>query len=341
MSEEKQVPVMEIGISQPEAVKEKKTSRKKITSVHEIPGVGENTANKLISAGYDSLEIIATSLPAELSEIGGIGDSTAVKVINIARDALEMGYENAGEILERRKTIGRITTGSTELDSLLGGGVETQAITECFGRFGSGKSQIAFQLCVNVQLPKEQGGLEGSALFVDTENTFRPERIIQMAKAKGLDPVEALKKIQVARAHNSDHQMLLINKADKIIKEQNVKVVIVDSLMSAFRSDYMGRGELAPRQQNLNKHLHALQRLADLNNLAIYLTNQVMDRPDILFGDPTTPVGGNIIAHQATYRVYLRRSKEDRRIAKLVDSPNLPDGECLFSVREDGVQDTD
>jgi DNA repair protein RadA len=194
-------------------------------------------------------------------------------------------------------------------------------------------------LCVNAQLPKEQGGLGGSVLFVDTENTFRPERIVQMAQAKGLDPDEVLKKIFVARAFNSDHQSMLIEKADKLVRDNNVRLIIVDSLMSEFRSDYIGMEMLARRQQSLNKHLHRLQKLADTHNLAVYLTNQVMDRPGILFGDPTVPIGGNVLAHQATYRVYLRRSKEDRRIAKLVDSPNLPDGECVFRVTTEGISD--
>lgn len=172
-------------------------------------------------------------------------------------------------------------------------------------------------------------------------NTFRPERVAQIATAKGLNPDEILKNIFYVRAYNSDHQVLLAEKAEDFIQKHNVKLVIVDSLMSAFRSDYTGRGELAERQQKLNKHLHALQRLADIYNLAVYLTNQVMDRPDILFGDPTAPVGGNIIAHLATYRIYLRRSKETRRIAKLVDSPNMPDGECIFTVSENGIGDLD
>lgn len=200
-------------------------------------------------------------------------------------------------------------------------------------------TQVGFQLCVNAQTPKEQGGLGGNVLFIDTEGTFRPERVAQIAVAKGLEADAVLKNIFVARAYNSDHQTILAEKAEELIKNNNIKLVIVDSLTSAFRGDYTGRGELAERQQKLNKHLHMLQRLADMHNIAIYITNQVIDRPDILFGDPTAPVGGNILGHFSTYRVYLRRSKETRRIAKLVDSPNLPDGECVFQITEKGVED--
>lgn len=311
----------------------------KITSVYDLPGVSEGTAKKLEDAGYDSLEQVAKARRIELQEIGGIGEITAEKVIEAAKAALGMGFERGDTVMARRLQIERITTGSVELDRLLGGGIETQAITEAFGKFSSGKSQLAFQLCVNAQLTKEQGGLDGAVLFVDTENTFRPERIKQMAEAKGLNADEVLKKVFVARAFNSDHQSMLIEKADKIVRDNKVKLIVIDSLMSEFRSDYMGLDMLARRQQSLNKHLHQLQKLADTHNLAVYVTNQVMEKPGLLFGDPTVPIGGNVLAHLATYRVYLRRSKEDRRIAKLVDSPSLPDGECVFRVTEGGLSD--
>ena len=308
--------------------------------LEDLPGVGSVTAEKLRKAGYDELSKIATASPHELEAVADIGVETAKKTINAARDALEMGFESADKILERRKTIGRITTGSKELDKMLGGGVETQAISEFYGKFSSGKTQVAFQIAVNVQLPEEKGGLGGSVLYIDTESTFRPERVAQLAEAiDGLNPEEVLKNIFVAKAVNSDHQMILLDKAGEMIKEKNVKLIIIDSLMAFFRSEYLGRGALSERQQKLNKHLHRMQKLADEHNLAVYVTNQVMDRPDILFGDPTAPIGGHILAHAATYRVYLRKSKEEKRIARLVDSPSLPDGECIFKVTPKGLQD--
>jgi DNA repair protein RadA len=330
-----QVPVMEIG----EPVE--KTGKKKPQTIEELPGVGETTANKLKDAGYDTFEQLAVAMPVELAEIAGLGEGTAAKIINAARQALEMGYETGDKILERRKLVTKITTGSKELDGLLGGGVETGAITEAFGRFGSSKSQLGFQLCVNVTAPLDKGGQDAEAVVIDTEATFRPERVAQMAVARGLDPDAALKRIHVARAYNSDHQILLVEKLEELIKKHNVKLIVVDSITSAFRSDYVGRGMLADRQQKLNKHIHLLMRLADVYNLAVYITNQVMDRPDMLFGDPTTPVGGNVLAHMSTYRLYLRRSKEDRRIAKIVDSPHLPDGEVIYRVTTDGIVDVE
>ncbi|MFH0835606.1 MAG: DNA repair and recombination protein RadA [Candidatus Micrarchaeota archaeon] len=323
--------------STPEAVEVKKHVKYK--EIEDLPGVGPATASKLKEAGYDSVETIAYCMPNELEEVGGLGSGTAAKVIKMARDSLEMGFETGSEVMKRRELVQRISTGSTELDALFGGGVETQAITECYGKFSSGKSQLGFQLCVMVQKPPEQGGLGGGALFIDTEGTFRPERIVQMAEAHGLDPKEILANIHVARATNSDHQIILLEKAEEVIKTKNIKLVVVDSLTGAFRSDYLGRGELSERQQKLNKHMHHLLRFADRYNIAAYVTNQVMANPGILFGDPTTPIGGHVLAHTSTYRVYLRRSKEDRRIAKMVDSPNLPDNECVFRVTEKGIGD--
>ncbi len=307
--------------------------------INELPGVGPKIAEKLKEAGYVDLMSIAAASPSQLAEAAEIGESVATKIIDAARSKLKMGFESATEVLKRRQEIGKITTGSKNLDNLLSGGIETQAITEAYGAFGSGKSQLAHQLAVNVQLPKEKGGFEGKVIFIDTENTFRPERIQQMAKSKGLDPNKVLENIFVAKAYNSDHQVLLVEKAKEIINKENVKLLIVDSLTSHFRADYLGRGTLASRQQNLNRHLHTLQKLAEAYNLAVYVTNQVMSRPDVLFGDPTAPIGGHILGHQATFRIYLRKSKDNKRIARLIDSPSLPEGEAVFKVTSNGIED--
>jgi len=313
----------------------------KATVLEDLPGIGTVTAEKLRKAGYNDFEKIAAASPYELEEVADLGVETAKKAITAARDSLEMGYETADNILEKRKNIIRISTGSKNLDELIGGGVESMAITEAYGKFSSGKSQLAFQLALNVQKPEEQGGLgdEAGVLFIDTESTFRPERIKQLAEIHGLDPEKVLKNIHVAKAINSDHQMILVDKAEEMVRKHNIKIIIVDSLTSHFRSDYVGRGALGERQQKLNKHVHQLQKLADQFNLVIYITNQVMDNPGLMFGDPTTPVGGHVLAHAATYRLYLRKGKEEKRIARLIDSPSLPEGECIFKVKAEGVGD--
>ncbi len=312
---------------------------KEITSIRELPGVGEKTAEKLEEVGMDDLMAIATCSPSELAQIADIGEATASKIIAAARNALDMGFETGLNVLEKRKQIARITTGSKAFDALLGGGIETGSITECYGAFGSAKTQIAHQLAVNVQLPKDKGGLEGTALYIDTEQTFRPERIMQMANALGMDGDEVLKNIYYGRAYNSDHQILLVEKAKDIIKENNIRLIIVDSVTAHFRAEYSGRGQLADRQQRLNRHLHTLQKYADTYNLAVYITNQVMAKPDVYFGDPTEAVGGHVLHHAATFRIYLRKSKGNKRIARLVDSPNLPDGEAVFVVTPEGIRD--
>ena len=310
--------------------------------IEDIPGIGPTTAKKLRDAGYEDPMGIATSNPSDLAEICEIGEATARKIIQAARSHLKMDFVTGAEMLEKMKRIKKITTGSKALDTLIGGGIETQAITEAYGAYGSGKSQLAFQLSINTQLPEEQGGLNGDVVWVDTEGTFRPSRVIQLAKAKGLDPQKALERIHVARAYSADHQILLVEKIPELFKKYpNIKLIIVDSLTSIFRSEYVGRGTLAERQQKLNKHIHTLQRLADRFNVAVYITNQVMAKPDMFFGDPTQAVGGHVLGHASTYRIYLRHSKGDKRVAKLVDSPCLPEGECAFRITEEGIKDID
>ncbi len=325
----------------------KKKKEKEIKTLEDLPGVGPATAEKLREAGYDSIEAIAVASPMELKEIAGISEGAALKIIQAAREAANIGtFMRADEYMERRESIGKISTGSKSLDKLIGGGVETQAITEVFGEFGSGKTQLAHTLAVMVQLPEEEGGLHGSVIWIDTENTFRPERIRQIAENRGLDPDEALRNIYVARAFNSNHQMLLIEKAEEIIKEKAeterpVKLLVVDSLMAHFRSEYVGRGgTLAERQQKLAKHLADLHRIADLYDVAVFVTNQVQAKPDAFFGDPPTrPVGGHILAHSATLRIYLRKGKAGKRVARLIDSPHLPEGEAIFRITEKGAED--
>lgn len=210
---------------------------------------------------------------------------------------------------------------------------------EFYGEFGSCKTQVCFQLAVNATLPIERGGLDSDVIMIDTENTFRPERIIQMCNYLGVDPDETLKRIHVARAFNSQHQVLLVDKALELAQTMTVRLMIVDSLTSHFRAEYLGRGALAERQQILNRHMHDLLNFATLNNAVIAVTNQVAAKPDAFFGDPTRPIGGHIVGHTATFRLYLRKGKAGKRIARLIDSPNLPEGEAVFSVTEDGIKD--
>ena len=308
--------------------------------IGKLAGVGPATADKLREAGYVDVMSIAVSSPSELADAAEIGEAVASKIILDARKQSDVGgFETGAALLEKRAKVGHLTSGSKVFDELLGGGFESQSIIELFGEFGSGKTQIAHQLCVIVQLPKEQGGMDGHAFYIDTENTFRPERIVQMAEALELDPDEALSKIHVARAYNSNHQMLLVEKVKELSKDAPARLLVVDSLTAHFRAEYVGRGALADRQQKLNKHMHDLLRWGDLNNGVVCVTNQVSAKPDAFFGDPTRPIGGHIVGHTATFRIYLRKSKGPKRIARLIDSPHLPEGEAVFTISDKGVRD--
>ena len=336
--------------------------------LEDLPGVGPATADKLVDNGFESYQSIAVASPGEMSNTADIGESSARDIINAARDAADVGgFETGAAVLERREEIGKLSWQIDEVDELLGGGIETQSITEVYGEFGSGKSQVTHQMAVNVQLEPENGGLDGGCIFVDSEDTFRPERIDDMVR--GLDDeilademerreiegtpsdeealeelVEAfLDQIHVAKAFNSNHQILLAEKAKELAGEHEesewpIRIVCVDSLTAHFRAEYVGRGELADRQQKLNKHLHDLMRIGDLFNTAILVTNQVASNPDSYFGDPTQAIGGNILGHASTFRMYLRKSKGDKRIVRLVDAPNLADGEAVMRVQNEGLK---
>ena len=328
---------IEEEIIEEDEMKEDVQKSSKELTLEDLPGVGAATAEKLISSGFQNMMAIAVASPGELVEIAGVSELVARKMINFARDKMEMGFESGEDLLKKRAKVEKIKTSSEALNNLLGGGFETGAITEAFGEFGSGKTQIAHSLCVDIQK------MDPSyvAVFIDTENTFRPERIIQLAEGAKLEAEPILKNIKVARAYNSDHQMLLAEKVEDLITKRGlkVKVLIVDSLTAHFRAEFIGRGTLAERQQKLNKHMHALMRLADMYNLCVFVTNQVMARPDVFFGDPTQAIGGHIVAHASTFRIYLRKGKKGTRVAKLVDSPNLAEGEAIFMVETGGLKD--
>ncbi len=324
-----------------EEKKSKKVKEEKEPELTDLPGIGPAVAAKLENAGIFDLMALAVSSPATVSDASGVSAAVARKAIMAARDLLELGFQDGAEFAKKRENVSYITTGSQNLNELLGGrGIESRAITEAFGAFGSGKTQLGSTLAVRVQLPVEQGGANGKCVFIDTEGTFRPARIKQIAEAMGANAEKVLKNILVARAFNSDHQMLLLEKVTEMIKSgEPIKLMIIDSLTAHFRAEFAGRGQLADRQQKLNRYMHDLMKLAETYNIAVYVTNQVMANPAQMFGDPTTAIGGNIVGHASTYRMYLRRGKQGSRVAKLIDSPNLPDNEAVYFVSDAGVVD--
>ena len=313
-------------------------------SLDKIKGVGPKTKEKLMGGGIDSLLSLAVSLPKEVEGIIGGSEETANSLIFSARQhlvvqgVLERDFISADEVLLRRKEMLRVTTGSTALDNLLLGGVETQSITEFFGDYGSGKTQICHTLCATCQLPSDQGGLNGGAIYIDTEGTFRPERLYQIAEARGFNPDEILQKVILCTVYNSSHLELVIRSLGNYIEKFKAKLLIVDSVISLHRAEFVGRGTLANRQQRLNQLIHRLLRLAEIYNIAVVVTNQVQTKPDTFFGDPTRPAGGNVIAHACTYRIYLKKSGP-QRTATIVDSPYHPYSDTRFQITEKGVED--
>jgi len=312
----------------------------KLEDIVELQGVGRKTLEKLKFAGFTP-ELLAVTSPSIIARNANISEEQASKIADYIRSELlkEDAFITAKDYYEYRKNIETISTGCNNLNKLLYGGIETRAVTELIGEFGAGKTQLCHQLTVTVQLPKKDGGLEAKALYIDTEGTFRPERIVQISKRFNLDTEQVLENIVYARAFNSDHQILLVKKAFEIVKEENVKLVIVDSIISHFRSEYPGRENLASRQQKLNSHISDLIKLCSVFNLAVVVTNQVVASPDVFFGNPIKPAGGHVLAHGCTYRVFLKKGREGKRIARVIDSPYHAESEVVFFIDERGVVD--
>jgi len=301
-----------------------------------LPGVGPATVEKLESAGLGTIMAIAVSGPSELANTAGMSEAAARKIIKAAKLELKLGFEKATDYAHKRDNVEKIGTGCAVFDNILAGGFESGAITEAYGQFGSGKTQLSHLMVVRALIEKP----DNKAIFIDTENTFRADRIKDFAEANDLDYEDAMEKIFVARAYNSDHQMLLVDEVEKMVQsDDGYRIIVVDSLTSHFRSEFIGRGTLAMRQQKLNKHMHQLLKLADLHNMIVLVTNQVMANPAQMFGDPTSPIGGHIVGHNSTFRIYMRPGKAGTTYVKLVDSPNLPQMDCNINVVKEGFVD--
>ncbi|UCC33991.1 MAG: DNA repair and recombination protein RadA [Candidatus Bathyarchaeota archaeon] len=306
-----------------------------------LEGVGSAIASKLKSGGITTVEAIVVTPPREIAEKTGIGFNTCLKIAAAARKLVHVDFITAEELWKKRQNMLRCSTGSKNIDTLLGGGIETQAMTEFIGEYGVGKTQICLMLCVFAQLPSEKGGLDGKVVYVDTEGTFMPERVYEIANAMGLDSHETLENIFLARAYNSSHQCLLIDRLSEFCPENNIKLVIVDSMIGHFRGEYIGREHLSERQQKLNGLLHRLLRLTEAFNLSVVVTNQVQANPAQFFGDPNRPAGGHVMAHACTHRVYLRKGGKGTRLAKVIDSPYLPENSTRFRITEKGIEDVE
>jgi len=306
-------------------------------------GVSAADVKKLMEAGFHTVESVAYATKKALCNVKGISEAKADKLQAEASKLIPMGFTTATELHRQRQDIISITTGSKELDKLLGGGIETGSLTEIFGEFRTGKTQLCHQICVTCQLPLDQGGGEGKALYIDTEGTFRPERLLAIAERYGLNGDDVLDNVAYARAYNSDHQSQLLIQASAMMAESRFAVLVVDSSTALYRTDYSGRGELSARQMHLARFLRSISRLGDEFGVAVVITNQVVAQVDgaaMFQADPKKPIGGNIMAHASTTRLYLRKGRGETRICKIYDSPCLPEAEASFSINPDGINDS-
>jgi len=306
-------------------------------------GIHTQDVKKLTDAGFHTVEAVAYTPKKNLISIKGISEQKAEKILAEAQKIVPLGFQSATEVHSRRSELVHITTGSKNLDTLLGGGMETGSITELFGEFRTGKSQLCHTLAVTCQLPVDMGGGEGKCLYIDTEGTFRPVRLLAVAERYGLNGEEVLDNVAYARAYNADHQHQLLTAASALMSESRFCLLIVDSATALYRSDYIGRGELAARQAHLSKFLRMLQRLADEFGIAVVFTNQVMSSPDAAAGpyagNEKKPIGGNILAHASTTRLQFKKGRANTRICRIYDSPCLPESETTFAILQSGIGD--
>lgn len=306
-------------------------------------GIAANDIQKLSDAGYHTIESIAHATSRKLAEVKGISEAKVTKLKDIAKNlAPDMDFKTAADALEDRKSIVLLTTGSVEVDKLLEGGIETGSITEVYGEFRTGKTQLCHTLCITCQMPANNGGAEGKAMYIDTEGSFRPERLSAIAERFGLDPTSALENVAYARAQNSEHQMELLKTAGAILSQDRYALIVVDSATALFRTDYQGRGELSERQMQLAQFLRQLSRLASEFGCAVLVTNQVVADPGAMSfaKDSTKPIGGNIMAHASTTRLRLRKGRGENRIMTVVDSPTLPEADAQFALGGSGICDS-
>ncbi|KAF5182525.1 Dna repair protein rad51-like protein [Thalictrum thalictroides] len=306
-------------------------------------GIAASDVKKLKDAGVCTVECVAYTPRKDLLQIKGLSEIRVDKIIEAASKLVPLGFTSASQIHAQRLEIIQITSGSRELDKILEGGIETGSITELYGEYRSGKTQLCHTLCVTCQLPLDQGGGEGKALYIDAEGTFRPQRLLQIAERFGMNGADVLENVAYARAYNTDHQSRLLLEAASMMVEQRFALMIVDSATALYRTDFSGRGELSARQMHLAKFLRSLQKLADEFGVAVVITNQVVAQVNnglnFCGGPQITPIGGNIMAHASTTRLYLRKGKGDGRICKVVCSPCLAEAEAQFQISAEGVTD--
>jgi DNA repair protein RadA len=320
-----------------------------------LKGIGPSIQNFLKEAGIKSIKDLVVRGAPSISETTGLDIKTSTIICNKARVRLgELGIIDRYFTTSIKRKDYRISLGSRNLDSLFTGGIETDAITEFFGASSTGKTQICHTLAVMVQGQRQQEQSnenlhqlsKAKAIYIDTEGTFREKRIASIAQSRGIDSESVLSNILHARAQNISHQDLILEGMPSLMdkpENENVRLLIIDSIIAHFRSEYVGRGMLPERQQKLYGCLQMLKRISEIYNIAVVITNHVNSSPSHTFGRFTSeskPLGGHVLSHSSTYRVRLNCNRYGNRTAKIVSSPYHPEIETVFTISEEGVSDS-
>lgn len=304
-------------------------------------GIATADITKLRQAGIFTIPGVQMQCRKDLTQIKGLSEAKVEKILEAVRKMADVGFMTGTMCLLQRSQVVHISTGSIALDQLLGGGVESRAITEAFGEFRTGKTQIAHTLCVTCQLPRQMGGGNGKAVYVDTEGTFRPERIRPIAERFGLDPGSTLDNILVARAYTHEHQAHLLSMVAAKMAEEPFGLLVVDSVTALFRVDFSGRGELAERQQKLGRMMSQLIKVAEEFNVAVYITNQVVADPGGVHVCGRSKETGRwaCLGARLDDAHFAAQGPGEQRVCKIFDSPSLPEVECTFAITEQGIAD--
>ena len=297
-----------------------------MTELEAVSGVGPAAAKKLREAFVTTAELLAVQNPVELQKKTKLGEGTIEKIVRNARILLGMhGFKSGLEVEKEMESKARLKTGIEKMDDALFGGIEVGSLVEIYGPARGGKTQVSAHLAARAQLPRDQGGLEGRVLWLDTESSFKPYTIRANALRWGLDPDISLGNVGRAEIFLSDQIQEIFESIPQLCAEQDYVLVVVDSFTGLFRAEYTGLESLRIRQQEMNALLNQMRRTAKATDAVFVYTNQVMSKISAYGGYDNAPIGGHILSHASDYRFYTRRTKEDKRKIQLIDNAGLPE----------------
>ena len=312
-------------------------------SVDQLEGVGAVTKKKLEAFGLTSIIDICVRGSKEVSEIAGVDKHKADSwVFGCQKILEEKGFIRKSdmstvELMEYQENLPAIETKAKGVDDLLGGGIKPEATYEVYGEFGSGKTQF----CNSLTVETIHNGQ--NVIWIDCEDTFKPRRIVEILMARGYvedkeEALEYINRIYYFYCPNTEQLMGTINNLSNILMEKAPPLLILDGAIGQFREEYLGRGTLAERQMQLARLMTHLKNISYYFRNTVVFTNQVQSDPAMMFGDPIKPIGGNVVGHASTYRIYFKKSGK-KRVARMVDSPEHPQADAEFVLGVEGIKD--